>query len=92
VIICALAFVTAACTTAAATSSSSEPLPSSGESLAVGGIPIESLEGQILFTRAGGEFGDETVYTMDADANDERRITPFGDTAVLAGLRMASTY
>jgi Tol biopolymer transport system component len=79
VIICALAFVTGACTTAAATSSSPEPLPSSGTALAVGGIPIESLEGKILFTRAGGEFGDETVYTMNADGSDERRITPFGE-------------
>ena len=47
--------------------------------LAVGGIPVESLEGKILFTRAGGEFGDETVYTMDADGTDEQRIAPFGE-------------
>jgi hypothetical protein len=43
-------------------------------------IPIGDLQGKILFTRAGGNYGDETVYTADADGTHEQRITRFGGT------------
>jgi Tol biopolymer transport system component len=38
------------------------------------------LEGRILFTRAGGEYGDETVFTANADGTNVKQITPFGAT------------
>ncbi len=34
--------------------------------------------GTILFTRAGGTYGDETVFTARPDGTREQRITPFG--------------
>jgi Tol biopolymer transport system component len=37
------------------------------------------LTGRILFTRAGGEFGDETVFMVNADGTNERRLTEPGD-------------
>ena len=79
-VICALSIVAGACTTAGASVSGSEPPPSSVVARSREGISIESLEGKILFTRAGGEFGDETVFTMDADGAHEQRITDFGAT------------
>ncbi len=41
-------------------------------------IPLTELKGKILFTRAGGKYEDETVFTANADGTDEERITPFG--------------
>jgi hypothetical protein len=41
-------------------------------------IATSKLRGKILFTRAGGKYGDETVYSANADGSLEQRITPFG--------------
>jgi Tol biopolymer transport system component len=41
-------------------------------------IAITASGGKILFTRAGGKFGDETIFTASADGTNQRRITPFG--------------
>jgi Tol biopolymer transport system component len=41
-------------------------------------ITLGELKGTILFTRAGGQYGDETVFTANADGTNEQRITPFG--------------
>jgi WD40-like Beta Propeller Repeat len=79
-IICALAIVAGACTTAGASVSGSGPPPSSVLTWPAVRISIKSLEGKILFTRAGGRFGDETVFTMNADGTREERITDFGAT------------
>jgi TolB protein len=38
------------------------------------------LQGKNLFTRAGRQYGDETVFTANADGSDEQRITAFGGT------------
>jgi Tol biopolymer transport system component len=43
-------------------------------------IPIQTLKGKILFTRAGGKFGDETVFTATASGRRVQRITGFGKT------------
>ena len=43
-------------------------------------LDVGRLEGKILFTRAGGKFGDETVFTANADGSDEQRITDHGVT------------
>jgi len=43
-------------------------------------IAVGTLQGKILFTRAGGAFGDETVFTADAADTHELRITGFGVT------------
>ena len=43
-------------------------------------LDLEGLDGRILFTRAGGEFGDETIFTANADGSNEQRITDFGVT------------
>lgn len=41
---------------------------------------ITGLTGRILFTRAGGEFQDETVFTALADGTQEKQITQPGQT------------
>jgi Tol biopolymer transport system component len=38
---------------------------------------IASLKGHILFTRAGGLYGDETVFVANADGTGQRRLTKF---------------
>lgn len=43
-------------------------------------VALGKLQGMILFTRAGGRYGDETVFTANADGTDEQRITGFGKT------------
>jgi WD40 repeat protein len=39
-----------------------------------------ALQGHILFTRAGGRFGDETLYVSKADGTSQRRLSGFGRT------------
>jgi Tol biopolymer transport system component len=34
--------------------------------------------GDIVYTKAGGAFGDETIFTANADGSDERRLTDPG--------------
>ena len=41
---------------------------------------VTALPGHILFTRAGGRFGDETLYVSKADGTSQRRISKFGKT------------
>jgi hypothetical protein len=41
---------------------------------------VSALQGHILFTRAGGRFGDETLYVSKADGTGQRRISKFGRT------------
>jgi hypothetical protein len=43
-------------------------------------IAIDELQGNILFTRAGGTYGDETLFTADANGTHEQRISGFGET------------
>jgi Tol biopolymer transport system component len=38
------------------------------------------VSSHILFTRAGGTFGDETLYVSNADGSNQRRISKFGVT------------
>ena len=41
---------------------------------------VSALPGHILFTRAGGRFGDETLYVSKADGTSQRRLSKFGRT------------
>ena len=41
---------------------------------------VSALQGHILFTRAGGRFGDETLYVSKADGTSQRRLSEFGRT------------
>ena len=43
------------------------PIPS-------GPIPIATLAGRIVFTRAGSQYGDDTVFVIDADGTGEREV------------------
>jgi Tol biopolymer transport system component len=54
--------------------------PSPTSSASPSRIAIASLTGKILFTRAGGTYGDETVFTANPDGTDQQRITGFGVT------------
>jgi hypothetical protein len=54
--------------------------PSPTSSASPSGIKIASLTGKILFTRAGGTYGDETVFTANPGGTDQRRITGFNAT------------
>ncbi|HET7483606.1 MAG TPA: hypothetical protein VFK89_12180 [Actinomycetota bacterium] len=61
-----------------ACSSSPEPSRPQAEASDAGssppGIPLSELEGHILFARAGGRFGEETLFTVNADGSDEKQI------------------
>ena len=58
--------------------------PSSSHSAAASppasGIGVASLTGWILFTRAGAQYQDETIFTANANGTDVRRITEPGKT------------
>jgi WD40 repeat protein len=41
---------------------------------------ITGLTGHILFTRAGGQYGDETVFVIGADGTGERRLSELGQS------------
>jgi len=70
-----LTTVVPSCTTSR-TSSSSPTITAQHQST----IAPSSLSGKILFTRAGGKYGDETVFTANADGSAEQRISGFGVT------------
>lgn len=57
------------------TSSTSASLPDSPST----GTPIElaELQGRILFGRAGGQWGDATIFTANADGSEDERIGGF---------------
>jgi Tol biopolymer transport system component len=40
----------------------------------------KNLDGKILFTRQGGKYGYETIFTADANGTDVQRISGFGKT------------
>jgi hypothetical protein len=42
--------------------------------------PRQAATGHILFTRAGGMFGDETLFVANADGAGERRLVRLGST------------
>ncbi|MBL7619893.1 PD40 domain-containing protein [Frankia sp. AgB1.8] len=66
-----LVAVVAACT------ANGEPTPSGGSSST--GQPAARLHGTILFTRAGGPFGESTVFTAHADGTNEQQINQLPD-------------
>ena len=41
-------------------------------------LPMTTLSGRIVFTRAGGAYGDETIFTANADGTNERQLTENG--------------
>jgi hypothetical protein len=84
-----LTLVMAACTSSPSSDASSSVTPSAASSSASAStesaapsptIAAGELDGKILFTRAGGEYGDETVFTANADGSEEQRISGFGET------------
>jgi Tol biopolymer transport system component len=64
-----VAVVAVACTSNAAPGTSSSA-PST--------IDIAALPGKIAFSRAGGTFGDATIFTANANGTNQRRISGFG--------------
>ena len=40
-------------------------------------VVADDLDGRIVFTRAGGVFGDETIFMANADGTDERQLTEY---------------
>jgi Tol biopolymer transport system component len=42
-------------------------------------LPVVELDGTILFSRAGGPFGESTVFTAHADGTSERRVDELPD-------------
>jgi Tol biopolymer transport system component len=42
--------------------------------------PAAGLPGRIVFARAGGGFGDETIFTANADGTNERKLADGGAT------------
>ena len=71
--------------TSSAPTTDPSPAPSASESAALSPSSSASfeppdLDGRIVFTRAGGQFGDETIFIANADGTDERRLTPLGES------------
>jgi len=50
-----------------------------------------TLSGHLLFTRAGGSFGDETLYVSKADGTGQRRLSKFGRSCCPWSTRDGST-
>jgi Tol biopolymer transport system component len=48
------------------------------------------LTGHIVFTRAGGSFGDETLFVANADGSAQHRISKFGKTCCPSANRQGS--
>ena len=60
-------------------STSSAPSASPASSVTASTTPaITGLTGHILFTRAGGQYGDETVFVARADGTDEKQLSDLG--------------
>ncbi len=57
------------------TACGSTPAPSASASPTAG---ITALAGHIVFTRAGGSYGDETVFVAKADGTDEHQLSELG--------------
>jgi hypothetical protein len=51
---------------------------------------IVDLQGRVLFTRAGGEYGDETVFLIDADGSNERMVGERNSSGSIWALRDGS--
>jgi Tol biopolymer transport system component len=83
-VVLVLLLIAASCTSGGGSSSSAKgssttpPTSESGSSAPTIGLGI--LRGKLLFTRAGGKFGDETIFTAAADGTHERRVSGFGAT------------
>src|SRR5258708_25299604 len=79
----AVAVVTIACSSrggphSAPTGSAS---PTAASRTGAASISLSSLPGEILFTRAGGSYGDETAFTAGAEGRHVRRIYALGLTS-----------
>ena len=73
------AFLLSACVSGSpAASTPGESAISSTPSEAPGSAP-PNLAGRIVFTRAGGSFGDDTVFTANADGTDEHQLSDLGE-------------
>jgi Tol biopolymer transport system component len=74
----AIAFLSA-CGSTAVTSSPPSPTTSASPSTTASATPaITALTGHILFTRAGGTYGDETVFVARADGTAEHQLSELG--------------
>lgn len=75
--------VLAACSNAGQVSSPpATPTPSASASASTEpGINVSGLTGRITFSRAGGTYGDETIFVMNADGTGEQLLTTLGGGA-----------
>ena len=55
-----------------------------------GNSAATALPGRIVFARAGGKFGDETLFVARADGSGERRISRYGKTCCVWATRNGS--
>jgi Tol biopolymer transport system component len=56
----------------------------------VASVTPPNLDGRIIFTRAGGDFGDETVFAANANGTNEQRLTEFGSSCCIWATRDGS--
>jgi Tol biopolymer transport system component len=78
----AVTLALAACGPAASSSTpSGARAASAAPSQSGSGSPAApDLSGRIVFARAGGEYGDETIFSANADGSAERQLTPNGES------------
>ena len=61
-----------------------------GSSSLAGSTRVSGLVGHIVFTRAGGSYGDETLFVARADGTGQRRLSKLGSTCCLFSTRSGS--
>jgi Tol biopolymer transport system component len=64
---------------AAPSTAASAPAPVASVSTIAPG----DLQGTIVFAKAGGQYGDETLFAANADGTNERQLTPNGQSCCL---------
>ena len=53
------------------------------------GIAVSELTGRITFSRAGGNYGDETIFIVNADGTGEQQLSALGGAATGVGFSRA---
>jgi Tol biopolymer transport system component len=80
-VLAAIALFVTGCTGSSSSPSPAASIPTPAATSPA--IAVGSLPGKILFTRAGGQFGEsgETLFTANVDGSHQRRISGFGATS-----------
>ena len=83
--------VTACASQGGSTPTQSETVTSRPPSASVSATPeLSGLTGHLVFTRAGGEYGDETTFVARIDGSDEVQLSELGSSCCASAARDGS--